>query len=165
MRASKSLTHDFYHAADHPFKKLCDALPIMPRLIALELTTALEQRSFSRWYRSMMMESHFHLITTLLLTVAVMALLEAILDHGLDTATRLVWLAALALAVLLAMYSLRRYFFFMMVAEQVANQATCKDCGAYGRLRLIGHVYPSCKVACKRCAFEWTIVEPEQSSA
>ena len=132
----------------------------MTRLIALQLARCLEQGSFSRWYRAMMMESHLHLVTSLLLTVAVLALLEAIFDRDLQVRSRLVWLFLLVLAVPSAIFSIHRYFHFMMGAEYVANQATCGNCGVYGRLRLVAHQHPKCNVACKRCGFEWTIVEP-----
>ncbi|MBD1209854.1 MAG: hypothetical protein H9535_15585 [Ignavibacteria bacterium] len=133
----------------------------MPRLIALQLARCLEQGSFSRWYRAMMMESHSYLITSLLLTVAVLALLEAIFEPGAQIARRLAWIGILAIAVISAIYSIRSYFHFLMRAEHIANQATCGDCGVYGRLRLIGDRHPHCDVACKRCGFEWTIIDPD----
>jgi uncharacterized Zn finger protein len=60
----------------------------------------------------------------------------------------------------MAVKALRNYFFFMMCAEQVANQAVCARCGVYGRLRLVRETGRQCDVACKRCGFEWSIKEP-----
>lgn len=109
----------------------------------------------------MMMESHVHLVTTLLLTVAIMALVEMIFEQGLVLATRMLWLSMLSLAVLLAMYCLRNYFVFMMWAEHVAHQANCPACGTYGRLSFVGQANRRCAVACKKCQAEWMIDEPE----
>jgi len=130
-------------------------------MISSELGVCLKRRSFSHWYQTMMMESHVHLVTTLLLTVAVMALVEVIFEQGLGVATRMAWLCLLSLAALFTIYCLRNYFVFMMWAERVAHQATCMGCGTYGRLRLVRQTQRHCAVACKRCANEWMIEEPE----
>ncbi|MFM7256534.1 MAG: hypothetical protein ACKO3C_13035 [Betaproteobacteria bacterium] len=133
---------------------------LVPRLISQRLASGLTRRTFARWYRDMMMESHLHLVTALLLTVAVMALVELVFDQSTPGFTRIGWLALLSGAVLIAVKALRNYFFFMMCAEQVANQAVCGRCGVYGRLRLVREKGQQCDVACKRCAFEWSIREP-----
>jgi hypothetical protein len=131
-----------------------------PRLISQRLASGLTRRNFSRWYQDMMMESHLHLVTALLLTVAVMALVELVFDRSTPGFNRMGWLVLLGGAVLMAVKALRNYFFFMMCAEQVANQAVCARCGVYGRLRLVRETGRQCDVACKRCGFEWSIKEP-----
>jgi hypothetical protein len=46
-----------------------------------------------------------------------------------------------------------------MHAEAVANQASCPQCGTYGRFNLVSedrrndHI----KVSCRQCTHEWTI--------
>ena len=133
----------------------------VPRLISQRLANGLAKRNFGRWYQNMMMESHLHLVTALLLSVAIMALVELIFDQSAPGLTRLAWLAVLATFVLVAMKALRNYFFFMMWAERVANQAVCSACGTYGRLRLVRESGQRCEVACKRCGNEWSIEEPD----
>lgn len=105
------------------------------------------------------MESHLQLVTALLLSVAVMALVELVFDQSRQGQTRIAWLVLLCGVVFLAVKALRNYFFFMMWAERVANQAVCGQCGTYGRLRLVREAPQHCDVACKRCAFEWSIEE------
>lgn len=131
-----------------------------PRLISQRLSSGLLRRNFGRWYQDMMMESHFHLVTALLLTIAVMAMVELVFDQSASSFSRIGWLALLSGAMLLTINALHRYFFFMMWAEQVANQASCARCGTYGRFRLVRESGHHCDVACKRCAFEWSIEEP-----
>ena len=135
----------------------------LTRLLSQRLSSGLARRNFGRWYQDMMMESHLHLVTALLLTVAVMSMVELVFDRNAPGLTRIGWLTLLSGVVLLAVNALRNYFFFMMWAEHVAHQAVCASCGTYGRLRLVREAGQRCEVACKRCAFEWSIEEPRDA--
>ena len=77
-------------------------------------------------------------------------------------AERAMDVAAILLFAAVGLWSLRRYLYLLMHAEQVANQAVCSACKAYGRIMLAeGHANQgeSLIVRCQKCAHEWTIVD------
>jgi hypothetical protein len=62
-----------------------------------------------------------------------------------------------------ALWALRRYLYLLMHAEELANQANCGQCQAYGLLKLqevedrrlaAQRLVPVC---CKRCGFRWNL--------
>jgi len=63
----------------------------------------------------------------------------------------------------IALWSMRRYLYLLMHAEEMANQANCAQCQAYGLLKLqevedrrlaAQRLVPVC---CKRCGFRWNL--------
>jgi hypothetical protein len=63
------------------------------------------------------------------------------------------------LCVGIGTWSLRRYLYLLMHAEQVANQAVCPQCRTYGRLAVLRDDGPerSVSVGCKSCSHDWPI--------
>lgn len=64
----------------------------------------------------------------------------------------------LACAVI-ALWALRRYLYLLMHAEEMANQANCGQCKAYGLLLVPDDARNDARrlvpVCCKRCGFRW----------
>jgi hypothetical protein len=54
---------------------------------------------------------------------------------------------------------MRRYLFLLMRAEQTANQATCPDCGDYGRFHVVMQRPRdlALDVQCRKCSRGWSI--------
>ena len=76
-------------------------------------------------------------------------------------------LGALALMLVcggISVWSIRRYFFLMMRAEHVANQAICPHCKTYGRLALERDEpqQESLQVSCRKCRHAWRISDPSE---
>jgi hypothetical protein len=67
-----------------------------------------------------------------------------------------VLLAACA-AGLIAWYALWRYLSMLVLAQHLSERSTCKNCGTYGRYRLIGATPKWMTVSCRKCDKEWTI--------
>ena len=61
----------------------------------------------------------------------------------------------------IALWALRRYLYLLMHAEEMANQANCGQCQAYGLLRVPEETRPDSRqmvpVCCKRCGFRWNL--------
>jgi hypothetical protein len=54
---------------------------------------------------------------------------------------------------------MRRYLFLLMRAEQTANQASCPDCGDYGRFHVVSQRPRDLEldVQCRKCSRGWAI--------
>ena len=73
--------------------------------------------------------------------------------------TQLVNVMFVMVCAVIGAWTLRRYLFLLMRAEMAANQASCPDCGDYGRFRVLGHRprLQAIDVCCRKCARDWTI--------
>ena len=62
----------------------------------------------------------------------------------------------------IGLWSLRRFLFHSMRAEGLASQASCTDCGEYGRFTVVGDDRnpQETQVCCRKCAHLWTISQP-----
>jgi hypothetical protein len=121
------------------------------------LSDGIRQVGFRKWYERQLLSSHAHLVLAVLSTVAMIASVEAY--SGATTAERAMDAVFVVACGAIALWSLRRYLYLMMRAEGVANQASCGDCGAYGRFKVVGpDRSPSeTEVCCNQCAHHWTI--------
>ena len=67
----------------------------------------------------------------------------------------------LVVCAVIALWSLRRYLYLLMHADEMANQANCQQCKAYGLLKLEESLHrPQANwvpVCCKRCGFRWNL--------
>jgi predicted Zn finger-like uncharacterized protein len=89
---------------------------------------------FRKWYERELLSSHGYMILAVLSLVAVVS-------------------AAIGL------WALRRYLFLLLRAEGVASQASCGDCGAYGRFTVVAEdrSHNETQVRCSKCEHLWTI--------
>lgn len=112
---------------------------------------------FRKWYERELLSSHVHLILAILSVVAMLASFEAF--QGATVAGKLMDVAFIIITGGIALWSLRRYLFLTMRAEGAAHQASCADCGAYARFKVVGddHNPHQTEVRCNQCAHQWVI--------
>ena len=91
---------------------------------------------FRKWYERQLLSSHAHMVLAFLSMIALVASMEAF--RGAQGDTRLVDVLFVVVCAAIGAWALRRYVFLLMRAEQTANQASCPDCGEYGRFRVVG---------------------------
>ena len=123
------------------------------------LADGIRRLGFRKWYERELLSSHAHMTLAILAAVAMLASFEAF--QGGSLADKLMDVVFVVVSGAIALWALRRYIFLLMHAEEVANQANCTNCKAYGQLRLQddpGHHRPGMvPVCCKRCGFRWTL--------
>jgi predicted Zn finger-like uncharacterized protein len=124
----------------------------------MQLADGIRKHGFRKWYERELMQSHAHL---LLLFVCSIGLLTSfgIYSAQAQLFDRVVDVAAILLFVGVGLWSLRRYLYLLMHAEQVANQAVCAECKSYGRIVLAdtpGNA-AAVPVRCRKCDHKWTI--------
>jgi hypothetical protein len=126
--------------------------PFNPRL-----AEGVRRFGFRKWYERELLSSHAHLLLTLLSSIALIGILEGFGSGTRDEKLRDVLLFIASGAI--GLWSLRRYLYLLMHAEEVANQANCPDCGVYGRFEVMGEDRRSGQTAvcCRACRHEWTI--------
>lgn len=118
---------------------------------------ALNRHGFRRWYERQLMSSHLHLVLTLFCLLGVIGGFEAFSRAAQDITDKLIDLVAVLVSAAIGVWAIRQYAQRMALAEFVANQATCPDCGTYGRLR--GHcaTHDGAQVRCLKCDRQWDI--------
>ena len=125
----------------------------------MQLTDGIRKHGFRKWYERELLQSHAHLVLLFLCSIGLLTSFgrQGSHTHGLD---RLIDVAAIVLFVAVGLWSLRRYLYLLMHAEQVANQAVCAQCKTYGRLKLVDgspRAAESVRVCCRKCDHEWII--------
>ncbi len=127
----------------------------------MKLDEGIRKHGFRKWYERELMVSHAHLALLFVCSIGLLASFSAYsanapwVDRALDV-------AGIMLCVAVGLWSLRRYLFLLMHAEQIAGQAVCPRCKTYGRLAIAlpqGHRGESTLVHCKKCDHEWGIVD------
>lgn len=128
------------------------------------LSEGIRRLGFRKWYERELLASHVHMALAVLAAVALLASLEAI--SGASPAEKLLNSTFVLLSGAVLLWSLRRYTYLLLHAEQMANQANCSRCKAYGQLNLSVRADPRSAdtrrlvpVCCKRCGFEWDLDE------
>jgi hypothetical protein len=125
------------------------------------LADGIRRVGFRKWYERELLSSHAHMALSLISAVAMMASFEAF--RGASVGEKLMNTAFVLVSAAIALWSMRRYLYLLMHAEEMANQANCPQCQAYGLLQLQdpqdrrhpdGPLVPVC---CKRCGFRWNL--------
>ena len=117
---------------------------------------------FRKWYERELLSSHAHLVLCILSIVAMLASFEAV--RGATMAEKVMNMLFVVVSGAIALWALRRFLFLNLRAEGVAHQASCADCGEYGRFSVVGEDRDpdSTQVRCKKCAHQWTINQPSR---
>ena len=121
------------------------------------LADGVRRVGFRKWYERELLSSHAHMVLCVLATIGLLGSFEAIRDAGAgDRFLNVLFILACAA---IGVWALRRYLFLLSRAEEAANQASCRDCGEYGRFQIVGEnrVAGGTEVRCRRCAHHWTI--------
>ena len=113
---------------------------------------------FRKWYERELLSSHAHMALALLASVALIASFEAF--KGGSWREKLLDTTFVLVCAAIALWALRRYLYLLMHAEEMANQANCSQCQAYGLLLVPDETrQPDARrlvpVCCKRCGFRW----------
>lgn len=124
----------------------------------MTLAEGIRRHGFRKWYERELLVGHSHLALLLMCALGLMMALEAAfrfrtpMDQAID-------IVAVVLCAAAGMWTLRRYLYLLMRAENLAHQADCPACQAYGRLELVEPEAEGDTVAvrCRRCAHQWRI--------
>lgn len=121
------------------------------------LADGIRRVGFRKWYERELLSSHAHMILSVLSLVAMLASFEA--SRGASLTEQLADTVFVLVAAFICWWSMRRFLFLFMRAEGVANQASCGDCGEYGRFRVVGENRDESEtqVRCRKCEHLWTI--------
>lgn len=124
----------------------------------MKLADGLTKVGFRKWYERELLQSHAHLALCFVCLVGVFAAFEALVRFRTWT-DQLVDIAAIGLCAAAGLWALRRYLYLLTHAEMAANQAECRTCGTYGRLKLVqAQANGTCAdVRCNQCGHEWRI--------
>ena len=121
------------------------------------LADGIRRFGFRKWYERELLSSHAHMALALLASVALIASFEAF--KGGTWGEKLVDTAFVLICAAIALWALRRYLYLLMHAEEMANQANCGQCQAYGLLLVPedarSQAHRLVPVCCKRCGFRW----------
>jgi len=130
----------------------------------MRLGDGLRKHSFRKWYQSELTRSHLGLLLLILSALGLLASLELV-GRDMPTSNRLGALVLMIVCGGVSVWSVRRYFFLMMRAENVASQAICPHCQTYGRLALERDEpqQESLQVSCRNCRHAWRIFDPGES--
>ncbi len=122
------------------------------------LFESVKRNGFRKWYERQLLSSHAHMVLAFLSVIALIGSLEAQGQaHGV---TQLVDILFVLVCAAIGIWALRRYLFLLMRAEETANQATCPDCGDYGRFRPVCERAQAIDVCCRKCSRQWVITTP-----
>lgn len=123
------------------------------------LFESVKRDGFRKWYERQLLSSHAHMVLAFLSMIALVGSFEA--QRQAEGATQAVNLLYVLLCALIGVWALRRYLFLLMRAEATANQATCPDCGDYGRFRPVCQRVEALDVCCRKCSRQWVITTPK----
>lgn len=141
------------HHRDHPPPPGKLAAAILRRQMATPGSS--DKPGFRRWYARQLYIAFAFLTTCLLSGVLVAAILEFV---GLHTPgmTPLLTLTVLYFIGLLGVETFRRFWRILAHAQHCANDATCKQCGAYGLFNVVldGRQIPA---TCRKCGNRWRV--------
>lgn len=147
-------------------------VPAAGILREMDIASRIRKLGFRKWYERQLIECHLAFTTCVLAGITVAACLEALrgTEPGWKSATLL---AAVLGAIVLGLYSWRRYLTVLERAEVYGNRSSCPSCDAYGRFEVLatGHTaegpyldppseglpYPWLRVRCRRCGTQWRI--------
>lgn len=120
-------------------------------------TDGIRQVGFRKWYERQLLSSHGYMILAVLSLVAVVASFEAL--RGASPSERQLDVLFVIVSAAIGLWALRRYLFLLLRAEGVASQASCGDCGTYGRFTIVAenHSHNETQVRCSKCEHLWTI--------
>lgn len=119
------------------------------------LSHTFQRIGFRKWYERQLLSSHVHMVLAFLSVIAILGSMEAYRTAQGDAQLANVMFVVVCAAI--GAWAMRRYLFLLIRAEQAANQASCPDCGDYGRFRVVGHGAGQCEVRCRKCPRSWSI--------
>lgn len=127
-------------------------------MLGVRLAEGIRRHGFRKWYERQLLTSHAHLVLVLLCTVGILVAMEAT-TRWRSWADQITDAVSLLLCVGVGLWALRRYLSLLLQAETAAQQAECRACKAYGRLRLLQSDGrgDGVQVQCQKCGHAWRI--------
>lgn len=125
------------------------------------LAGRIARRGFRRWYERQLIDAHLWLVGCFIAMVMVAAGLElSSLQAGL--ADRLYDAVLVLGGIAATLYGFKRYALALMVAEFIAEQAECPDCGRYGfRVnKAVTAQRGEVPALCPKCSHCWAVRLP-----
>ena len=122
--------------------------------MSMEPADSIRRLGFARWYERRLIEGHAWFVSGVFCLIAIAACVEEISYRG-SIVRLLAYGVLIAAALVIGFYGLRRYQQILMEAEQLGEQATCTDCGAYARFKFIS----ASQVCCRKCSHEWRLIK------
>jgi hypothetical protein len=112
---------------------------------------------FRKWYERELLSSHAHMILAFLSVIALIASMEAFREAS--AGEKIGNVLFVIVCAVVGLWSLRRYLFLLMRAEEIANQANCPACGEYGRFTVVSDDRSNdmTHVCCRKCECRWVI--------
>ena len=120
----------------------------------MEPADSIRRLGFTRWYERRLIEGHAWFISAFICIVAIAACVEELSFRG-SFGRLLLYVIVIAAAAAIGVYGLVRYQKILAEAELLGEHATCGNCGAYARFRLIS----ASQVRCRKCDNEWCLIE------
>ena len=121
----------------------------------MEPADSIRRLGFARWYERRLIEGHAWFVSGFMCMIAIAASMEELNFRG--SFGRLAFYALIvATSAAIGIYGLRRYQQIRTEAEELGEHATCHECGAYARFRLIS----AFQVRCRKCDHEWRLIKP-----
>jgi glucan phosphoethanolaminetransferase (alkaline phosphatase superfamily) len=124
----------------------------------MQLAEGIRKHGFRKWYERELLQSHAHLLLLFVCSIGLLASF-GVYSAQASVRERVLDIMAIVLLFVVGLWSLRRYLYLLMHAEQIANQAVCIVCKTYGRFLLVD-ARPEAQavtVRCRKCEHEWTI--------
>ena len=122
------------------------------------LAEGIRRHGFRKWFERELLQSHMHMLLLLFCTIGLLGAFE-VYSRAAPLADQLSVALSVLLCISIGVWSLRRYLYLLMHAEEVAHQAVCPQCQTYGRLSLLHDDLRAQRVdvRCKHCGHAWPI--------
>jgi hypothetical protein len=119
------------------------------------MAESFERIGFRKWYERQLLSSHAHMVLAFLSVIALIGSMEAFRTAQGDAQVMDVLFVVVCAGI--GAWAMRRYVFLLMRAERAASQASCPDCGDYGRFLVVGHRprLEEIDLRCRKCSRDW----------
>lgn len=134
----------------------------------MQVTEYIHRHGFRRWYERQLIESHAYLALGFLALILLLSGMEVLSDTEGGVRYVLI-LAAAAAGGLLLIVAWRRFNVLLARAEHFAEAATCPQCKAWGKFKVLGEDRSAVddppesgrprwlKVRCTQCDARWRL--------
>lgn len=134
----------------------------------MQVTEYIHRYGFRRWYERQLVESHAYLALAFVALILLLAGIEVLGDVARGSRYLFVLLAA-AGGGLMTFIAWRRFTAILARAEQFAEAATCPQCKAWGKFKVLGQESERedapleagrphwLRVRCTKCGNEWKL--------
>jgi len=134
----------------------------------MQVTEYIARHGFRRWYERQLIESHAYLVVGFIALIAMMASMELLFDTERGVRYGVILIVA-ALGGVLVIVTWRRFGTLLARAEQFGEAATCPQCKAWGKFKVIAQESVSgdeppeagrphwLTVRCTKCEARWRL--------